>query len=101
MAGPVYMLSIWNVSDAWYQLSEEERASHNAKTEETLKKAGGKAIINCFSGWSDIQWGAFTVEEFPDAEAVQQYIQDLFRIDHFRYYPGESLLGIKFEEESS
>ena len=45
MAKPIYKFFMARFSEAWYQLSEEERNSLVAKFDEALEKAGGKRII--------------------------------------------------------
>jgi hypothetical protein len=101
MAGPIYKLWMARYTDAWYQLSEEEQNSHNAKVAGALEKVGGKTVIMCTSAWSSEQWLGFGLEEFPDIEAVQRHTEELFALDHFRYLESESILGTKFELEPS
>ena len=101
MAGPVCKLYMFKYTDAWYQLSEEEKKSHVAKVDAALEKVGGKTIVQCVSLWASEQWLSFGVEEFPDIEAVQQHTRDLFELDHYRYLECTSILGARFEEESS
>lgn len=98
MAQPIYKLFLGKPKEAWYQLSQEQQKSHLAKSEESLKKAGGKRIVLCNSSWSSDQWSYFGLEEFPDIEAVQKHSKDLNKLNHFRYFEsGMSLLGTKWE----
>ena len=101
MAGPIYKLWMFKYTDAWYQLSDEEKESHGANVEAALEKVDGKAIVQCVSLWSSEEWVMFGVEEFPDVEALQQHTLDLFQLGHYRYLECTSMLGAKFEEESS
>jgi hypothetical protein len=94
MAGPIYKLWMAKPTEAWYQLSEEERASLMAKTMESLEKVGAKLILRCTPLWSSEQWALFGVEEYPDIEAVQKHTETIFGIDHFRYMESMSILGI-------
>jgi hypothetical protein len=72
-------------SEAWYQLSEEERNSLKAKHDEAFEKAGAKRPIICDSSWSSDQWSFAGVEEFPNIEAVQDYMAALNELNWFRY----------------
>jgi hypothetical protein len=99
MAGPVYKLWMCKVTEAWYQLSEEEQNSIMAKSDESLKAVGGKLIIRCTPLWSAEQWMLFGVEEYPDVEAVQKHAENMFASGHFRYLEGMSMLGIKWPPE--
>ena len=97
MAGPIYKLWMFKYTDAWYQLSEEERNSSFAKLQEAYEKVGGKMIIACESAWSAEQWRAFGLDEFPDIEAVQKFTELLLEQEHFRYIESASMLGTKWE----
>lgn len=97
MAEPIYKLWMFKYSDAWYQLSEEERNSHFTKLQEAYEKVGGKMIIACKSAWSAEQWMAFGLDEFPDIEAVEKFTEILNEQDHFRYIQSASMLGTKWE----
>jgi hypothetical protein len=102
MAGPVYKLFlVKGRSEAWHQLSQEEKDSLMAKHDESFEKAGGKPILYCDSKWSSGQWATFGVEEFPSIEAVQEHEKDLVEMDLHRYTRGSMyVLGTKWEESS-
>jgi hypothetical protein len=99
MAGPIYKLWMMKYTDAWYQLSEEERNDHNAKIQAALAQVGGKMIISCTPAWSSEQWLMFGVEEYPDVDVVQQHTLALYQLNHFRYVESVSMLGIKWPPE--
>jgi len=99
MAEPIYKLWMTKPTEAWYQLSEEERNNHTAKTHEALAKIGGKVIISCTPAWSSEQWLMFGLEEYPDIEAVWTHTELLYSLDHFRYFESESMLGVKWPPE--
>ena len=84
------------MTEAWYQLSEEKQNAHLAKTQEALKKLGGKEILTCTPAWSNEQWMICGVEEFPDVDAVQNYTAMLTQLGHFRYVKATSMLGVKW-----
>jgi hypothetical protein len=89
----------WQASfnEAWYQLSREEQNQRLAQVGAALEQVGGKAVVLCESGWSNEQWQAFGVEEFPDIEAVQKHTKLLNELNWNRYMTGVSSLGTKFE----
>ena len=94
MAEPIYKLFMFKLTEAWYQLSEEEQASHQAKEQKTLEKVGGKTIIACNTVWSSEPWLVFGINEYPDIEAVQKHAELCLEIQHFRYTEGKTLLGV-------
>lgn len=55
MEKPIYNLFMRKPKEAWYQLSEEEKANLQVKLSAALGKVGGKSLISCFSGWSSEQ----------------------------------------------
>ncbi len=98
MAGPIYKLFLGKMSEAWYQLSQEEQADLLAKVEEALEKVGGKSTLVCDSSWTSEQWPFFGVEEFPDIEAVQKHAELLNELNWLRYIEGMSVLGTEYQE---
>ncbi len=97
MAGPIYKLWMAKPTEAWYQLSEEERDSHLAKVKESLENVGGKLLLTCTSLWSSEQWEVFGVEEYPDIEAVQKHTETTSGMNHFRYLESMTVLGTALE----
>jgi hypothetical protein len=96
MAGPIYKLYMGKPTEAWYQLSEEEKADFLAKT--GPEKVGGKTLIYCNPVWASEEWMYFGVEEYPDIEAVQRHAQELTEMDWYRYIDSMSVLGTKWSE---
>ena len=97
MAGPIYKLWMFQYTDAWYQLSDEEKNSFLGKLQAAYEKVGGKMFLACESAWSSEQWWMFGIDEFPDIEAVQKHTQLISEYDHFRYIESVSMLGTKWE----
>jgi hypothetical protein len=98
MAQPIYKLFMGRFLEAWYQLSEEEQNSLIAKLDEALEKVGAKRPILCDSSWSSDQWLVAGVEEFPNIEAVQNYMAALNELNWFRYCESINVLGTKLEK---
>jgi hypothetical protein len=99
MAQPIYKFFMARFSEAWYQLSEEEQKSFEAKLDEALEKAGGKRPIICDTNWSSDQSMFAGIEEFPNIEAVQNYTAAVSELNLFRYVEATSVLGTKMEPQ--
>jgi len=97
MAEPIYKFFAVRFLEAWYQLSEEQQNSLEAKLNEALEKVGAKRLILCNSRWSSDQWAFAGVEEFPNIEAVQNYMAALNELNWFRYVEATNVLGTKVE----
>ena len=97
MAEPIYKIFLGRFLEAWYQLSEEEQKGFVAKLDEAFKKAGGKRQVICNSSWSSDQWSIAGIEEFPNIEAVQNYMAAVSELKLFRYVESTSVLGTKME----
>ena len=98
MAQPIYKVFMGRRSEAWFQLSKEEQDGFEAKLNEALEKVGAKRLIVCNSSWSSDQWAFAGVEEFPNIEAVQNYIAAINEFDWFRYVESTNVLGTKMEQ---
>jgi hypothetical protein len=100
MSGPIYkVFLIHRWTDAWYQLSTEERQAFLAKSSEALEQAGGKMLVACISLWSSEEWPVFGVEVFPDVEAVQRHTELLAQFSNLRYVDSISALGTEWKGE--
>jgi hypothetical protein len=97
MAEPIYKLFMGRFLEAWYQLSKEEQKGLIAKLDNALEKVGGKRPILCDSSWSSDQWLVTGVEEFPNIEAVQNYMAAINELNWFRYCESINVLGTKME----
>ncbi|HKZ81477.1 MAG TPA: hypothetical protein VJ124_24625 [Pyrinomonadaceae bacterium] len=99
MSKPIYLLVLGQgFTEAWYQLSKEEQSNLWSKVEEVDKRAGGKWLILCNSRWADeaiFDWG---VLEYPDMEAYQKKVEELEKLNWWRYFSAKTILGTKMEE---
>jgi hypothetical protein len=95
MSEPIYKFFTGRFLPDWYQLSKEEQKSLLAKLHEALEKLGAKTIIHCNTYWSSDQWMWAGVEEFPNLEAVQKYMETLKELNWNRYVEGNNVLGTK------
>ena len=74
---------------------QEEQDGFEAKLNEALEKVGAKRLLLFDTNWSSDQWAFAGVEEFPNIEAVQNYIAALNEFNWFRYVEGTNVLGTK------
>ena len=93
MAQPIYKLFQFRNTEAFYELSQDQRDELLGKLNAAFEKVGGKRIVICDSSWASEQWPVFGVEQFPDIEAVQQYAQALAELNLARYVESTSTLG--------
>ena len=83
-------------TEAWHQLTEDEREALLAKIGDALSQVGGKSMLVCDCAWSSEEWWFFGVEEFPNVEAVQKHAKLLADLKWLRYVETESLLGTEW-----
>jgi len=96
MSAPVYLLVLGKgFTEAWYQLSKEERDGLWAKVVEIDKRAGITPHISCNSRWADEEIMLWGVAEYPSMEAYQQKVAELEAIEWWRYFSGRTILGTK------
>jgi hypothetical protein len=66
-----------------------------AQDQASLKQVGAELIIMCSSSWSSEEWLGWGVEKYPNIEAVQQHVQDLYGLKWFMYIESKSYLGVE------
>lgn len=101
MTGPIYKMFHARWTEAWYQLSQEQRDAIFAKMTETGERIGAKQVLVCNSSWSSEKWLFWGVEEFPSLEALEEYTRSLVELEWFRYCDSEILLGTKWQPEAA
>jgi hypothetical protein len=99
MSKPVYLLVLGQGNtEAWYQLSKEEQNNLWSKAMEVEKRAGAKLVIACNSRWADETLSDWVVLEYPNMEAYQQKVEELEKLNWWRYFSAKTILGTKMEE---
>jgi len=99
MSKPVYMLVMAKgYTEAGYQLSAEERNNLWSQVWEVDKQAGGKPVIFCNSRWADEEIYDWGVIEYPDMEAYQKKVEELEKLEWWRYFVTKTILGTKMED---
>ena len=96
---PIYKLAFFNMTEAWYGLSEAEQASWGKKHEEIFKQFGVQSILSCGSSWCNEVWPAWTLESYPSLEAIQAVRMQTYEAGWYQYATATSLLGVKFPPE--
>lgn len=99
MTGPVHLLVLGKgFTEAWYRLTEQEQKELWDKVCEVDRRAGMRVIIACFARWANeglYDWG---VLEYPSIEALQQKTAELEKLQWWRYWECESILGTPVPE---
>ena len=99
MSQPVYLLVLGKGhTDAWYQLSQEERDKIWLKVIEIDQRAGAKWQILCNARWADEEIYNWGVIEYPSMEAYQRKVAELEELGWWRYFSAKTILGTKTEE---
>src|SRR5450759_1284565 len=99
MSKPIYLLVLgqgW--TEAWYQLSKEEQNNLWSRVEEVSNRAGEKNLIWCNSRWADEGIFDWMVLEYPDMETYQKKVEELEKLEWWRYFSAKTILGTKMEE---
>jgi len=99
MSKPIHVLILgkgW--TEAWHQLSDDEKKDLWSKVEDVDKRAGAKWVILCNSRWADEEIFDWGVLEYPDMEAYQKKVEELEQLNWWRYFSAKSILGTKMEE---
>jgi hypothetical protein len=97
---PIYHLVLGQgFTEAWYQLSQDERDALWAKVEEAEQRAGSRWVILCDSRWADesvFDWG---VLEYPDMEAYRTKVAKLEKLSWWRYWTSSrTILGTRMAD---
>jgi hypothetical protein len=95
MGEKIYRLILGDYSARWYDLSQEEQQKLLAWMNERRKEAGCTVILACRSRWATEHMGVFVVEEFPDIESEQKYVQALEDKNWFQYFDCTTYIGTK------
>jgi hypothetical protein len=54
-------------------------------------------VIACNSRWADEGFSDWAVVEYPDAEAIQQKVAELEKLNWWRYFSAKTVQGTKME----
>lgn len=99
MSKAIYMLVIAKgYTEAGYQLSVEERNELWSKVKMIDDQAGAKFVIACNSRWADEEVYDWAVIEYPDMDAYLKKVEELEKLEWWRYVTTKTILGTKMEE---
>jgi hypothetical protein len=100
MAQPIYQMFLAKNTEAWYQLSQEEKDNIYNKVLASLNEVGAEAIVLCDASWSSEPWQYFGLIKFPNIEAVQKHREDTNKLEWSRYTEAMSVLGTELQMSS-
>lgn len=95
----VYELAFVNLNEAWYRLSEAQKADWMAKHAELFKQFGVQAVMMCNSIWCSEGYLEWILEAYPSHEAVMGLRLATFEAGWYQYVGATSLLGVKWPLE--
>jgi hypothetical protein len=93
MAESIYKLWQGRSTEAWHQLSDEQRRHLLDQVQQAVPSVGGTTLVMCSAAWSNERWPFFGVEEFPDLEALRRHTQILTDLNWGRYIESRTTLG--------
>ena len=86
-------------TEAYYQLSDEERAELRKKVSDAITKAGARMSTPYYDcRWSNDKYSTFFIMEYPNIEAAMADTAGVEEAGLFRYLVSETILGTVREE---
>lgn len=103
MSQKIYKLClIRGYTEAYYQLSEEERHKFWAEASHAIEGAGAKMATPYYeSRWSNDRYKTFFIMEYPNLDAAIADTTGVEKVEMFRYLVSETILGIEVPEEAA
>jgi hypothetical protein len=97
MAKKIYKLClIGGFTEAYYQLTREEREGLWNRVGKAIEKAGAKmASPYYYSRWSNDKISTFFIMEYPDIESALQDTTGVEEAELFRYMVSETIMGFE------
>lgn len=93
---PIYRLALFYANENYYRLPEAEKTRWGAKHEALAKEVGQQDILACNATWCNEEWPVWSVEAYPNLEAVQSLRMKTYEAGWYQYVTATSLLGVKF-----
>ena len=86
-------------TEAYYQLSEEEKEKLWKRVSEVVEEAGAKLATPYYDcRWSNDKYATFFIMEYPDIESAIMDTTGVEKAELFRYMISETILGVEIEE---
>lgn len=103
MSKKIYKLClIRGYTEAYYQLSEEEKEKFWGQVEKAIAEAGAKMASPYYdSRWSNDKYRTFFIMEYPDVECAMLDTAGVEKAGLFRYLVSETILGVEETQEAA
>ena len=89
-------------TEAYYQLSEDEKKSLWDRVSQAIEKAGAKMATPYYScRWSTDKYHTFFIMEYPDVESAMLDTAGVEEAGLFRYLISETILGVEQSSEEA
>ena len=97
MSQKIYKLClIRGYTEAYYQLSQEEKNKLFEKIGQVIEKAGAKMATPYYNArWSNDKYMTFFTMEYPNIEAAMADTDGVEKAELFRYLISETILGVE------
>src|SRR5690348_12896203 len=97
MAKKIYKLCLMRgFTEAYYQLSEDEKQQFRERVLKAVEKAGAKMATPYYDcRWSNDEYRAFFIMEYPDIESAMKDTAGVEEAELFRYMVSETILGVE------
>ena len=99
---PIVKVSFFKPRESWYRLPANVRNDIWDKAVDKLSELGAKLLTNfCNCYWSNEEWPFFSVEQYPDIEAVQKFEDYLMKNGWHVHIESKLCLGTPMEMEET
>jgi UDP-galactopyranose mutase len=97
MATKIYKLClIRGRTEAYYQLSEEEKQRLWDQVRAAVREAGAQMSTPYYDcRWSNDKYATFFIMEYPDVESAIKDTTAVGKLGLYRYLVGETIMGIE------
>jgi hypothetical protein len=93
---PIIRLLFAKIKEAFYKLSEEEKMEFMVKDRKNLDELGCKVLMMIDCSWSNEEWNAIGVEEWPTIEALEKRAKfENEELEKYRYIESKTYLGTR------
>jgi uncharacterized ferredoxin-like protein len=93
---PIIRLLFAKIKEAFYKLSEEEKMEFMVKDRKNLDELGCKVLMMINCSWSNEEWSAIGIEEWPSLEALEKRAKfENEELEKYRYIESKTYLGTR------
>ncbi|MGD8506912.1 MAG: hypothetical protein PVF15_09670 [Candidatus Bathyarchaeota archaeon] len=93
---PIIRLLFAKIKEAFYKLSEKEKMEFMVKDRKNLDELGCKVLMMINCSWSNEEWDAIGVEEWPSLEALEKRAKfENEELEKYRYIESKTHLGTR------